>query len=75
MKKTRKIREGIELYCSSKLSTISDEEYERLQTSLYDEKLKKTLKNLQGVNETSISNQNNNIQIFADNFQKARDID
>ncbi|GEM_PF-5606641 len=75
LKKTRKIREGIELYCSSKLSTISDEEYERLQTSLYDEKLKKTLKNLQGVNETSISNQNNNIQIFADIFQKARDID
>lgn len=68
--RSRKISEGIEIYCNAKLDIISKGEIERIENSIYDENLKKSLINLQKGNETA----SNNIRSFADLIQVAREI-
>lgn len=76
-RKAEKIREGIEYYCSAKLSLIPDEEFKRIQNSIYEERLKKSLNTIQsgGKISTSTLRNNINIQSFADLIQVAKDID
>ncbi|MDY6419399.1 MAG: hypothetical protein SPL03_02495 [Succinivibrio dextrinosolvens] len=75
-RKAEKIREGIKYYCSSKLSIIPDEEFKRIQNSIYEERLKKSLNTIQSSGEISTSIGNNiNIQTFADLIQVAKNID
>lgn len=74
-RKAEKIREGIKYYCSSKLSIIPDEEFKRIQNSIYEERLKKSLNTIQrgGQISTSTIGNNINIQTFADLIQTARE--
>lgn len=74
-RKAEKIREGIKYYCSAKLSLIPDEEFKRIQNSIYEERLKKSLNTIQsgGAISTSIGN-NINIQTFADLIHTAKEI-
>lgn len=68
--RSRKISEGIKIYCNAKLDIISKSEIERIENSIYDENLKKSLINLQKGNKIA----SNNIRSFADLIQVAREI-